>query len=97
MRIYNLKTVSIPKIAVLATGLTAAILVATISPQAAQAVPSNQTDCTGCHGVGAAPGLMQINFLGPTTMAPSADYAIQLNMNANVNDGQGGGGSRART
>jgi len=33
---------------------------------------------------------MQINFLGPTTMAPSADYAIQLNMNANVNDGQGG-------
>ena len=74
----------------LATGLTAAILVGTISPQAAQATPKKQTECTTCHGVGAAPGLMQINFLGPTTMAPNAEYALQLNMNANVNDGQGG-------
>jgi hypothetical protein len=91
LKIYNLKKVSIPKIAVLATGLTAAILVATISPQAAQAFPDKQTDCTGCHGVGAAPGFMTMNFLnGPTTMPANTDYAIQILMNANVNDGASG-------
>jgi hypothetical protein len=90
LRIYNLKKMSIPKIAVLATGLTAAILVGTLSPQAAQAFPVYQANCTNCHGVGAAPGFMQINFLGPTTMAPGTEYALQLNMDANVNDGQGG-------
>ena len=91
MKIYKLNTMSIPKIAVLATGLTAAILAATISPQAAQAFPDKQTDCTGCHGVGAAPGFMTMNFLnGPTTMPANTDYAIQILMNANVNDGASG-------
>ena len=31
----------------------------TISPQAAQATPDKQKDCTICHGEGAAPGFMQ--------------------------------------
>jgi len=44
---------------VLSTGLATAILVGTISPQAAQATPDKQKDCTICHGEGAAPGFMQ--------------------------------------
>ena len=54
MKTIHLKKMSIPKIAVLATGLATAILVGTISPQAAQATPDKQKDCTTCHGEGAA-------------------------------------------
>lgn len=61
MKTYNLKSISIPKVAVLATGITATILVATINPApAAQAFPSTSKDCAGCHTAG-----------GSTTAAPS--------------------------
>jgi hypothetical protein len=40
LKIYSLKRNAIPKIAVLATGLTAALLVATISAAPAPASPS---------------------------------------------------------
>jgi Fibronectin type III domain len=90
LKIYSLKRMTIPKIAVLATGLTAAILAATISPQAAQATPSEQAVCTGCHGAGSAPGFMQITLLGLPTMAPSTDYAIKIDMATNSNNGNSG-------
>jgi hypothetical protein len=90
LKIYELKKMSIPKITVLATGLTAAILVATISPQTAQATPKMAQDCTGCHGAGAAPGFMQITPLGSLTMAPSTDYAIKIDMATNANNGNSG-------
>jgi hypothetical protein len=78
---------SIPKIAVLATGLTAAILVAMISPQAAQATPGEQADCTGCHSGGEV-ATMTLSLLGTPTMAPSTDYAISIAMSTvNSNGG----------
>ena len=52
MKIYSLKRKTIPKLAVLATGLTAAVLVATINPVPAQAFPNKQAECINCHGVG---------------------------------------------
>jgi len=48
MRIYKLTKLNLPKIAVLATGLAAAALLATVSPQAAHATP--QATTTGIHG-----------------------------------------------
>ena len=50
MRIYKLTKMNLPKIAVLATGLAAAALVATMSPQAARCDPS-RLNCAGCHGL----------------------------------------------
>ena len=90
LKIYTVKRMNLPKIAVLATGLTAAILVATISPQAAQATPKEQQDCTECHTAGQAPGFMQITPLGSFTMAPSTDYAIKIDMATNANNGNSG-------
>jgi hypothetical protein len=51
VRMHNLKKMSVPKMAVLATGLTAAVAVALMGPSAAQATPTQGT-CTGCHTAG---------------------------------------------
>ena len=49
MKIFVLKKMSIPKVAVLATGAVAALLVATVGPAPAQASPGYASACTGCH------------------------------------------------
>ena len=52
------RRMTIPKLAVLATGLAAAVLVATINPApVAQAFPNKQQECLNCHGVGAPAGV----------------------------------------
>jgi hypothetical protein len=65
---------SIPKIAVLATGLAAAILVGTNNAQPAQASPSEAANCVPCHAAGgslvATPSL--------ATVAPGASYTVAL-------------------
>jgi hypothetical protein len=76
VRTLNLKKMSIPKIAVLATGAAAALLAATISPAPiAQAYPTPpRSACTGCHtsggSVSATPSI--------ATPAPGAPYTVTL-------------------
>ena len=74
MKTLNIKKLSISKVMVLATGLTAAILVATMSPMAAQATPDEQSACTGCHTAG---GTVTAT---PSDAAPaaSADYSVAI-------------------
>jgi Fibronectin type III domain len=53
LKTISFKMLSMPKIAVLATGLTAAVLVATVSPApSAQARVGYTEDCSGCHAAG---------------------------------------------
>ncbi|HEX7536380.1 MAG TPA: hypothetical protein VF391_05185 [Dermatophilaceae bacterium] len=87
MRIYNLKKASVPKVAVLATGLAAAVLASTISPLAAQATPRAK-NCAGCHAAG-----------GSTTATPStanpvggAAYTVAITLAANPAGGNSGYG-----
>jgi hypothetical protein len=62
LKTLKLKRISLPKVAVLATGLTAAILVAMMGPSTAQAYPSEQSKCSACHSAAS----------GPVTAVPSA-------------------------
>jgi len=71
---FSLKKMSIPKAAVLATGLTAAVLVAMLGPSAAQANPSKQAACTGCHSAGGSVTATPAS----ATQAPSASYKVAL-------------------
>jgi IPT/TIG domain len=66
---------SIPKAAVLVTGLAAAVLVATISPMPAQATPRARA-CTDCHGAGGSTTAVP----SATTMAPGAAYNVVINL-----------------
>ena len=76
MRIYSLKRMSIPKIAVLATGLAAAVLAATISPPPAQALPSFGTTCatSSCHTAGGSVTATP----STTTPASGAAYTVAI-------------------
>jgi hypothetical protein len=66
---------SMPKLAVLATGLTAAVLVATVSPApSAQAHTGYAKDCTGCHTAGGA----LVATPSTTTMAAGEAYTVAL-------------------
>jgi mono/diheme cytochrome c family protein len=91
LKIYSLKRNAIPKIAVLATGLTAAVLVATISPQAAQATP-RASNCTGCHADAA--GAVSTVTATPSTAnpAPGASYTVAITLTANPTGGNTGYG-----
>jgi IPT/TIG domain len=89
LKIYSLKRNAIPKLAVLATGLTAAILVATINPVPAQAFPNKQQDCTGCHGPGMVGGTTTAT---PSTLTPAAGaaYTVAITISANASAGDTG-------
>ena len=79
MRIHSLKRLTIPKIAVLATGLVAAMLVATIHPMPAQATPSKARDCTVCHGSGSVAGTVTAKP-NAATVAPGATYMVAISI-----------------
>jgi hypothetical protein len=75
LKTLNVKKLNLPKIAVLATGLTAAVVVATMNlAPTAQAYPTKATACTQCHTAGgsvtAAPS--------SATVAPGAVYTVAL-------------------
>jgi len=85
MRIYTLKKASLPKVAVLATGLTAALLAATIGPPAAQATPRAK-NCAGCHAAGGS------TTARPSTATPAAGaaYTVAISLAANPVGGNTG-------
>ena len=86
MRVFSLKRKSIPKVAVLVMGLTAAVLVATINPPPAQAFPSKNANCANCHAVGGATTALP-NTLTP---APGATYTVAITLAANPAGGISG-------
>jgi len=75
LKIISLRTMSMPKLAVLAAGLAAAVLVATVSPApSAQARTGSVEDCTGCHTAG---GTL-VATPSSTTMAAGEAYTVAL-------------------
>ena len=74
LKIYSFKRKIIPKIAVLATGLTAAVLVATISPTPAQAYPAYAATCTNCHTAGGSVSATP----STATVAPGAAFTVAI-------------------
>jgi len=89
MKIYRLKHLSVPKAGVLVTGLAAAAMVATISPQAAQATP-RAASCTGCHA-GATTATTTAKP-STATLAPGASYSVAITLSANPTGGNSGYG-----
>ena len=89
MKIYSVKRKTIPKIAVLATGLTVAILAATIHPTPAQAFPNKQAECTTCHGSGTVAG-MTTAMPSTSTPAAGAAYTVAITISANASAGDTG-------
>jgi hypothetical protein len=83
MKIYNVKRMSLPKVAVLATGLAAAVMVVTINPLPAQAYPTKTTACTGCHDAGGS----LVATPSSAALAPGAAYTVALAFTG----GSGGG------
>jgi hypothetical protein len=75
MRVFTSKRPTIGRMAVLAAGLTAAILVATIDQPPSQATPSRARDCTGCHGSGSVSGTVTAT---PSTTTPAAGAAYTV-------------------
>ena len=75
MKIFSLKKMTIPKVAVLATGVTAALVMITVAPTTAQAKPGYTQDCTGCHGSG-----LSLTAT-PSTATPlsGATYTVKFN------------------
>jgi hypothetical protein len=71
---------------VLVTGLTAAVLVATINPTPAQAFPTKNANCTGCHAAGGA------TTAAPSTLTPAAGapYTVAITLQANPAGGNSG-------
>jgi hypothetical protein len=71
---------TIPKIAVLATGLAGAVMVATINPPPAQALPSYKLACTGCHG--AVTTGVSTAVPSKTVLAAGASYTVRITLAA---------------
>jgi IPT/TIG domain len=91
LKIYSVKRKTIPKIAVLATGLAVAILAATIHPTPAQAYSSNPplSSCAGCHSGGVITA--GTTATAPTTpLAPGASYSVTVTPVANPAGGMSG-------
>jgi hypothetical protein len=74
MKIYSLKRITIPKLAVLVAGLATAFVVATVAPLPAQANPGRAANCAGCHSAGGSIAAT------PSTATPAANanYTVQL-------------------
>src|SRR4029078_13551605 len=77
MRSHRPSWITIPTLAVLATGLAAALLVATIDPLPAQATPGKARDCTGCHCSGSVAGTVRATP-STTSPAPGAAYTVAV-------------------
>jgi hypothetical protein len=86
VRTFSLKKASIPKVAVLATGLVGVVMVASIGPLAAQAVPSRARDCAECHAAGGS------TTATPSTLTPAggATYSVAITLAVNPSGGNSG-------
>ena len=69
LKICRLNSMTIPKVAVLATGLAVAILVGTVHPVPAQATP-RASNCAGCHASDT--GNVSTVTATPSTATPAA-------------------------
>jgi|SRR5450631_50361 len=74
VKTFTLKKMSLPKIAVLATGAVAALLAVTLSPQAASAHPALASACSSCHTAGGS----VVGTPSAATVAPGASYTVAL-------------------
>jgi hypothetical protein len=74
LKTLKLKKLSLPKIAVLATGLTVAVLVGTTSVTSAQAEPGYGGACTSCHAAGGSVSATPSS----ATLAPGAAYTVAI-------------------
>jgi len=89
VRIFSLKRKSIPKVAVLAVGLTAAVVAVTIGPAPAQAYP-RASSCVSCHGAATAGTVTATP--SSTALAPGAAYTVAINITDAGNGGNTGYG-----
>ena len=74
MKIYKIKRTTIPKMAMLATGLAVAMLAFTVHPTPAQAYPTYASTCTGCHTAGGSVSATPSS----ATPAPGAAFTVAL-------------------
>ena len=88
MKILKLTKVSLPRIAVLATGLAAAALAATMSPQVAHAFPSQAQNCAICH----TGSTSTATTATPSTTTPvaGAAYTVAISLAPNPTGGNSG-------
>jgi predicted CXXCH cytochrome family protein len=88
VKIISLPKMSLPKIMVLATGLAAAILVATMSPQVAHAYPTQAQNCANCHKGATSTA----TTAKPSTTSPvaGATYTVSITLAANPAGGNSG-------
>ena len=88
MRILELKKASLPKIAMLLTGLAAAILAVAMSSQAAQATPNQGKNCAICHT--ASTSASTTATPSTTTPAAGATYTVAITLASNPTGGNSG-------
>jgi PKD repeat protein len=74
LRITSLKRKTIPKVAVLAAGLTAAVVAVTMTTAPAQASPGYASACNSCHSAGGSVAATPSS----ATLAPGAAYTVAL-------------------
>ena len=74
LRIVSLKRKTIPKLAVLAAGLIAAVVSVTMTTAPAQASPGYASACTDCHTAGGSVAATPSS----ATLAPGAAYTVAL-------------------
>ena len=74
LRIVSLKRKTIPKVAVLAAGLTAAVVAVTMTSAPAQASPGYASTCSSCHTAGGSVAATPSSV----TLAPGAAYTVAL-------------------
>ena len=74
LRIVSLKRKTIPKVAVLAAGLTAAVVAVTMTTAPARASPGYASACTSCHTAGGSVAATPSS----ATLAPGAAYTVAL-------------------
>jgi Lamin Tail Domain len=83
------RSMSAPKIALIATALAGGLLVATVDVRQAEATPNRARDCTGCHGSGSVTGSVSATP-STTTPAAGATYTVRITTPANPNGGATG-------
>jgi PKD repeat protein len=88
MKTPVLKSLAVPKIALVAATLASGMLFASVDAGPAQATPSRARDCTGCHGS----GLSSTVTARPSTTTPAAgaSYTVVVTPPARSGGGQVG-------
>ena len=80
MNTHFLKRTTVPKIAVLATGLAGSFVVATMHPLPAQALPSFARACSECHGAVSAG--VSTAVPSKTVLTAGASYTVRITLAA---------------